>query len=129
MPIFWKCVAILELNCNIFLIAAVSDGAPSNRRIFKMHMMLDGDANAGVVCRTVNLFRPNRFIYFISDPPHLVKTSRNCLLSSKSGPAQGKRYMWNAGKYIVWQHISKIYHADVENGLKLLPRISNDHIN
>eukprot|EP00112_Aurelia_sp_Birch-Aquarium-sp1_P023057 Seg6738.1 transcript_id=Seg6738.1/GoldUCD/mRNA.D3Y31 product="hypothetical protein" protein_id=Seg6738.1/GoldUCD/D3Y31 len=89
--------------------------------------MLDGNADAGVVYRTVNLFKPNRFIYFFSDPPHLVKTSRNCLLSSRSGPAQGKRYMWNVGKYIVWQHISKIYHSDVERGLKLLPRITNDH--
>ncbi len=93
MPIVWKFVAILELNCNLFVIAAVSDVAPSNRPFFKMHKMLDGDADAGVVYRTVNLFKPNRFIYFISDPPHLVKTSRNCLLSSRSGPTQGKRYM------------------------------------
>ena len=38
------------------------------------------------------------------------------------------RYMWNGDKYILWQHIAQLYYQDAENGLKLLPRITFDHI-
>ena len=34
-----------------------------------------------------------RFIYFISDVPYLMKTSRNCLYISGNGRCS--RYMWN----------------------------------
>ena len=50
-----------------------------------------------ITCRTVNLFRPEkRFIYFTSDVPHLLKTTRNCL--SNSGSDKFTRYMWNEGR-------------------------------
>ena len=36
-PIFWKAVAILEITCNLKVIAAVADGASPNRKFFRMH--------------------------------------------------------------------------------------------
>ena len=36
--------------------------------------------------------------------------------------------MWNDGQYILWQHIAQLVYQDAENGLKLLPRITCDHI-
>ncbi|XP_057299290.1 uncharacterized protein LOC130629929 [Hydractinia symbiolongicarpus] len=66
------------------------------------------------------------FIYFISDPPHLIKTSRNCLLNSLSGRAT--RSMWNDGHYLTWNHISKLFHDDLDCGLHLVPKITNEHI-
>ena len=39
------------------------------------------------------------------------------------------RYMWNGGMYILWQHIAQLLYQDVENGLKLLPKITYEHIN
>ena len=36
--------------------------------------------------------------------------------------------MWNDGQYILWQHIAQLFYQDAENGLKLLPRITYDHI-
>ena len=76
--------------------------------------------------RTVNLYSPDRFIYFFSDAPHLVKTARNCLYNSGFGLST--RYMWIDGDFIIWQHIIQLYNDDLENGLKLLPRITSDHI-
>ena len=38
------------------------------------------------------------------------------------------RYMWNGGQYILWQHIAQLFYQDAESGLKLLPRITYDHI-
>ena len=34
-PIFWRAVVTLELSCKLKVIAAVSDGASSNRPFFK----------------------------------------------------------------------------------------------
>lgn len=38
------------------------------------------------------------------------------------------RYMWNDGHYLLWQHITQVFHQDVENGLKLMPKLTFDHI-
>ena len=42
-PLFWKAVNILE-NINLKVIAATADGASPNRKFFRMHKFLDGDA-------------------------------------------------------------------------------------
>ena len=125
-PLFWESVSILELTVNLWVIGTCCDGASPNRRFFRLHKEIDGGANKDVVYRTVNLYSPDRFIYFFSDAPHLVKTARNCLYNSGFGLST--RYMWNDGDFIIWQHIIQLYNDDLENGLKLLPRITADHI-
>ncbi|KAK3754384.1 hypothetical protein QZH41_002038 [Actinostola sp. cb2023] len=127
MPIFWEAVCILELSCNLWVVATTSDGASPNRRLYRLHEALDGGAGKDVCYRTVNLYAPHRFVYFFSDAPHLVKTTRNCLYNSGSGKCT--RYMWNDGSFLLWQHIKEIFYQDVENGLKLLPRLTYDHVN
>ena len=37
--------------------------------------------------------------------------------------------MWNNGLFILWQHIAQVFYYDVESGLKLLPKLTYDHIN
>ena len=85
MPIFWEAVCVLETTCNLWVIAATSDGASPNRSFYRMHKNLDGNAGKEVCYRTINLYAPHRYIYFLSDAPHLVKTARNCLYHSGSG--------------------------------------------
>lgn len=126
MPIFWEAVCVLETTCNLW-VATTSDGASPNRRFYRLHSDLDGNADSDVCYRTVNLYAPHRYIYFLSDAPHLIKTTRKCLKSSGSGTCTS--YMWNDGKYVLWQHITALYYEDVDNGLKLLPRLTYEHIN
>ena len=85
MPLFWEAVAVLEISCNLWVIATTSDGASPNRRFYRMHKDLDDNSGKDVCYCTVNLYAPHRFIYFFSDAPHLVKTTRNCLYHSGSG--------------------------------------------
>ncbi|PFX28007.1 hypothetical protein AWC38_SpisGene7249 [Stylophora pistillata] len=87
MPLFWEAVCILETSCNLWVAAATSDGASPNRRFYRLYKPLDGDAGTGVCYRAV-IFSPHRFVYFFSDAPHLVKTTRNCLVHSGSGNAR-----------------------------------------
>lgn len=107
--------------------AATSDGASPNRRFYRLHKELNAGAGGDLCYRTVNFYAPHHFIYFFSDAPHLVKTTRNCLKSSGSGTCS--RHMWNDGNYILWQHIREMFFQDVDNRLKLLPRLTYDHIN
>lgn len=120
MPLFWEAVCILETTCNLWVIEATSEGASPNKRFYRLHKPLDGGADGDVCYCTVNLYAPHRFVYFFSDAPHLVKTTRNCPKSS--GSVSGTRYMWNNGQYILWQNITEIVYQDNDNGLKLLPK-------
>ena len=127
MSLFWKAVCVLELGCNLWICAAVSDGASPNRRCYELHAGLTGDASVeGVVHATVNLFCPSRKIYFFSDAPHLVKTARNCLFNSGSG--KRTRQLWNNNKFLLWEHIAKLYFSDLDCGLHQLPKLSAEHI-
>ena len=84
MLTFWRAISILEDTCNLLVIAVVSDGASSNRDFYKMHNMMDGTNNQ-VVYRTINLYAPERYIWFFADAPHLMKTTRNCVQHSGNG--------------------------------------------
>ena len=79
MSTFWEAISILEYTCNLPVIAAVSDGASQNRTFYRMHTGLHDHPDADVVYKTVNLFAADRYIYFIADAPHLMKTTRNAL--------------------------------------------------
>lgn len=45
----------------------------------------------GVVYKTDNRYCQERYLHFMFDMPHLIKTTRNCWYSSRTGDA---RYMW-----------------------------------
>ena len=56
------------------------DGATVNRRFIKLHDMDQVD----VMYKVKNPYAAdNRDLFFISDPPHLLKTTRNCWSSNK----------------------------------------------
>ena len=124
MLIFWRVISILEDTCNLLVIAVVSDGASSNRAFYKMHNMMDGTDNQ-VVYRTINIYAPERYIWFFADAPHLMKTTRNCVQHSGNGKT---RLMWNNGKDILWSHIYKIAFDETMHGLKLIPKIREEHV-
>ena len=82
-PLFWKAVSILEDNCNLKVVGVTSDGASPNRRMYRMHLRMtkieDVNNDVDVTYKTRNIVADdNRLIYFISDPPHLIMTARNC---------------------------------------------------
>ena len=125
-PLFWRAVAILELTCNLKVIAATSDGASQNRKFYKMHSAFDTNAK-NITYRTPNIYAEDgRFIFFFSDAPHLVKTTRNCL--SNSGSHKNSRYMWNNNHHLLWSHVSQMYYLDLEGGQDYMPKLKLDHI-
>ena len=67
---------ILE-SIGYLIHAFVLDGAPPNRTFYKMMVQRDED-----MFYTVSPFNRSRRIYFVSDVPHLLKTTRNCFENS-----------------------------------------------
>ena len=130
-PIFWEAVFMLEFKLNLWVVFAVCDGASQNRKFFRMHRNMSME-NAKItkdpIYFTINIAAPERKIYFLSDVPHLIKTTRNCLLSSGFS-ANSKRLMLNNGKHLLWSHIAQAYHKDLELGLHRLVKIGPEHIN
>ena len=117
MPIFWRAINIVEITCKLHVIATVYDGASANRNFFRIHSQM---SESPITYKVRNLFAPERYIYFLSDICHLMKTSRNCLCHSKPS---GTRFMWNDGDHFLWSHICKLVNDDQDNGLKLAPRL------
>ena len=128
MTLFWDTVSILELTCKLPVIFAVCDGASPNRKFFKMHEYMD-DALSEVVYRSINMFgEEDRYIYFFADPPHLMKTSRNCI--HHSDPSQrSSRHLWNQDGSLMWDHIYRLVYDDIHRHNPKITKLTLDHIN
>ena len=69
--------------CMDQVICLVSDGGSANRRFYKFHEE-QSDISYGTVYKTRNIYSMDgRYLYFISDTPHLIKTTRNCWYTSR----------------------------------------------
>ena len=87
--VVWDVVQSLE-GCGLKVIALCCDGASPNRKFIKMHKSSQGDKPT---YKTINPFSPEkRPIFFISDVPHLLKTTRNCW--SHSFAHKDTRKLW-----------------------------------
>eukprot|EP00731_Ephydatia_muelleri_P013889 Em0007g1199a len=115
----WEAVYRIE-RCGFQVLGITFDGAPANRRFLKLH---NASSSHAITYKVQNKYDPQRFIYFFSDPSHLIKTARNCLASSA-------RHMQYKGKSITIKHIEEVYYIDKGNsiGLSLLPKIKLEHI-
>ena len=127
MSTFWRVASILELACQLKVIACVSDSA-SSITFYIIHNFMDPLLHyiKNVAHKTVNIFNPVRYIYFFSDAHHLIKTGRNCLYHSVSGRCT--RLMWSNQKYIIWNHVTTTVYDEVENELKVDTRLSHELI-
>ena len=81
----WEAVSRLEL-CGFKVLALTCDGLAANQRLFRLH---NPDAGANeVVHKVPNPYAEDgRDLYFLADPPHLIKTVRNAWYNSK-------RHLW-----------------------------------
>ena len=78
----WEAVSRLERQ-GLRVLFLTCDGTSTNRRLWKLHS--NGDEQE-VTFKVNNIFAPEgvRPLYFISDPPHLLKTARNCWNNKKN---------------------------------------------
>ena len=75
--LFWVAVGRLE-RCGFRVMALVSDGLAANRRLFRLRT-----SRSELVYKVSNPYSENRDLYFVSDPPHLIKMVRNAWFNKK----------------------------------------------
>ncbi len=77
---FWECIMRLG-RCGFIVVAATADGASANRSFMRIH---GAQSSGPFPYKVLNPFTTTKqYIHFISDPPHLLKTVRNCWSSKK----------------------------------------------
>jgi len=78
----WEAIARLERQ-GLKVLCLTCDGASTNRRLWSIHGKDRDLGDKGVLYKVPNVYAPeaSRYLYFISDPPHLIKTTRNCWAS------------------------------------------------
>ena len=79
-PLAWKAIETLELY-DIPAVSITSDGAKPNRKFYRMSHSAE-EKREVVTYKSSNPFREGEKFYFFCDPPHLLKTSRNCFSNS-----------------------------------------------
>ena len=99
VSIVWHVIGKLH-ECGANVVCLIADGISTNRRAFDIMNNVEGAAN---VC--VNIFEPSLPIFLIVDPPHLLKTARNNVFSSKPN---GTRMLQHGKYYILWTHFMKV---------------------
>lgn len=100
---FWEAVRRLE-KCGFKVMGLTCDGLSANRKLFRMHMHSEKSSKKSkshvqpkpttkstieehkskLPYKVANRYaEDDRSIYFFSDPPHLLKTVRNCWANKK----------------------------------------------
>ena len=75
----WEAVARLE-QMGFFVLGLCRDGVSSNQKLWKLHSWSNE-----LLYKIPNVYASDgkKFLYFISDPPHLLKTIRNSWYNPK----------------------------------------------
>ena len=72
--IVWEAIERLE-NLGLKVLVVTADGASPNRKFFRMHR----EPGENLCYKTINPYTDElRSLFFMSDVPHLLKTTRNC---------------------------------------------------
>ena len=91
--IVWEAIEHLEM-LGFAVIAICSDGSGPNRKFFRMHGTASGVSAKNPTYKIQNPYSEDeRNIYFLSDPSHLIKTTRNCLSHSSAGSTTRKMHV------------------------------------
>ena len=139
----WEAIFRLE-NLGFRVLAVCCDGLAANRRLFSLHQ----PGSATPVYKVLNPHAHDgerRSLYFLSDPPHLIKTVRNCWASYKRRLwvsslhlASSHCVLFDAlhiqcnGMDISWRHLTELYERNrsraPDAGLALLPKLKYEHL-
>ena len=121
----WKAIGLLETYAGLKVVVVLCDKAGPNQCLYSLH-----DSGDEITYRTKNVFATDEqtYVYFISDPPHLIKTARNRISLANSGSGSNVTQLWNNGKHLLWKHIINLYETDRKNMVRTMPNLSNEHV-
>jgi len=120
--VLWECIEYIEIVAGLKVLYICCDGAVQNRKFFSVH----ADGTEFVYKTTNHYAAEDRDIYFVSDPPHLLKTARNCF--SNSFAHTDCRHLWYHGN-ISWAHVEKLFEEKCcKSVYSLCPKLTRQHV-
>ena len=127
--IFWKCIEELEQR-DFKVLTSTCDGASPHRKFYRFHCP-PGAPKGTLIFKTNNVYaRETRPIYFICDPVHLLKTTRNNW--ENSFWRNKTRKLRNNNMWITWLQLIDAFENDINesnaSGLRLLHKLTADHL-
>ena len=138
VPIFYEAIMRVEL-CGLKVACITLDGNSVNRKFIKLIGQIKKN-NISYKFKNPLSFNA-REVFLFSDPPHLIKTARNCLANpkrnmqvinltlKKSCMFIANCYLQLNGKSMSWEHIKQLYHTATETtGLSTVHKLKYEHI-
>ena len=127
--VFWQCVEELEQR-DFKVLTSTCDGASPHRKFYKFHHP-PGTPKGTLIYKTPNTYSiESRPLYFICDPVHLLKTTRNNWENSFWRNKTKK--LKNNNMWISWLQLIDAFENDVNesnaSGLRLLHKLTADHL-
>ena len=123
----WEVISECESR-SVQILAIVSDGSSANRAFYQMHTPATrSEDHPELVFDTINLCAPERILYFIADPPHLLKTIRNCFAKSGQGE-KCTRLLTKNKQFIVWKTIERLYLEDSKLTLRRCHKLNAQNV-
>ena len=127
--VFWKCVEELESR-DFNVLTSTCDGASPHRKFYKFHAP-PGTPKGTLIYKTQNPFaEAKRDLYFICDPVHLLKTTRNNW--ENSFWRNKTRKLQNNNMWITWLQLIDAFENDINesnaSGLRVLHKLKADHL-
>ena len=113
--LFWDVVFHLEM-CGFRVVAATADGASPNRAFLRIHFPSKRNSSKNFHFQTLNPFSvEERYIYFFSDPSHLLK-SETALLPQRDNFGYVS-HLWTNGMYNGMNYSVKerIFHGGISS--------------
>eukprot|EP00111_Clytia_hemisphaerica_P020420 TCONS_00060169-protein len=131
-----EAIGILE-SIGLKVRAVTADGASPNRKYFKLHKLPENTKETNLFHGNVYwayspwAFSSKRKIYFFSDPPHLMKTTRNNLENPHAN--KKSRNVVFDGKEMGWHQILDLYDWDLGPsrycfGIRFGHKLRHEHI-
>ena len=93
------------------MVCIIADGMGTNRKMF----LELNNMKLPLPYRCRNIYDPEKDIYLISDPPHLLKTSKNNIWASKE---HGNKLLKCNEHYILWRNFRSVLKLFVSKELR-----------
>ncbi|KAK3926416.1 Transposable element P transposase [Frankliniella fusca] len=110
----WDVICSLEIR-DIRVLSLIFDGASCNKKFVNMHTKWDSSGDFIHATRNIAA-EEERPLFFIVDPPHLLKCIRNCF--SNSFGHKCTRYMYKNGEKISWEAIELLHSISIKDKFK-----------
>ncbi|KAK3923507.1 Transposable element P transposase [Frankliniella fusca] len=101
----WEVIYHLE-DAGIKVLSVTCDGASINRKFIQMHESLD-KSYAYTYCTKNLASGDSRPLFFVLDPPHLLKAIRNAF--GNSFAHKKSRKLWKNNQFLSWKVIETLY--------------------